>query len=963
MALLASSIKYYIVSRIGSDPAWKAVKVIFSDANVPGEGEHKIVEYIRKQRLDPNYDAATKHVIYGLDADLIMLSMATHEPNFMVLREDVFWEEQRKYNVCSHCDQKGHMPESCPERAKTDPSFRPAPPQEQPFIFLNVAILREYLEVELQPAALSSPDGQAAASPSAEPWNLERAIDDWIFLCFFVGNDFLPHLPSLEIREGAIDLLIDIYKSNASALGGYICTNGSVDVARVQVILNHLGAVEDEIFRKRHEKESRRDYHQKRRKAEEEEREQALAAKNAAAVRQREAIAILLDQSGSILPVNDASLTDPHGNRSIVQGRREMNIAAAQALRAQLATQSPTDSAMSSASTAPSTMSSIASSAPADGAAKSSNKRSHQEATKEADEVVDTVRLWEGGAKERYYAEKFHSAPDNAALIADISRAYIEGLCWVMQYYYQGCPSWKWFYPYHFAPFASDMKDIASLDISFELGEPFRPFDQLMGVFPADSRMLVPEPFRQLMTDASSEIFDFYPTDFAIDLNGKKQAWHGVVLLPFIDEERLLTALEAVYPLVSDEELLLNRPGFDRIYLHVGEASKVMSQVNSAPTPTGLDARKAILPLLDRSMVVPMDPLQCGGIAGSLARLPKDSTGPPSPGRGSKAGSGALVDDRRSILGETYKSPLANSSCPDLVGNVSVECLIYLLPYYERRNIVHRSALLPAATRPSKVLTSEDAHLIQSGTASRRLPGRLILDGGSAFSGQRNHGGSGRGNSYGSHSMHRDYSRSHEEPRGRYEEPRGRYEEPRGGRYEESRGGRYEESRGRPEPRSSYHGSGSSPYDSRRREGHQQRSSDSSASHGRSEYRSSMRYERHNDYGHAQGPAMAGPTAHSAHGAYSLAPPPSPAVPSSYGIGPSPYEMYPPPDPTISLHQQAAMPPPPIFPMMMQQQPVMSMFHRGPPPPPRQSHQSNNYPPPPSSGQHGDATHRSAYRQ
>lgn len=692
MDLVMNGLKYYITDRISTNAAWQHIKVILSDSSVPGEGEHKIMDYIRKQRLDPQHDPNIKHVIYGLDADLIMLSLATHEPHFKVLREDVFHEEKFKRkrgngrergkeeenesttvtggNNGGENDKKNKKRKDNTNNHEKKDSF-----SMKPFIFLNILTLRDYLSSELK-----------IENSKRVKSNLERAIDDWIFLCFFVGNDFLPHIPCLELREGAVDILIEIYKNNIDRMGGYICKDGKVNLRRAQIILDELGKIENIIFRKRREKEERF-------------QERLLLNSSASSCTATSVTNGSNDNSTLNASIFSCINNNIESSNQTIKKKRKAN-------EEENKNENEENDKMTNKDN-----NSITATA---------TFKEKEEKMNESDIIndEDQVRLWEDDGKSRYYDLKLKTLQNDNNAMNSLIKSYLKGLCWVMIYYFQGCPSWSWFYPYHYAPMASDFHLVSHYrddsgdddqeenicddgnnnDITtFNLGEPFLPFEQLMSVFPAASKNHIPSSFHHLMTNSESELLDFYPESFKVDLNGKRQIWQGVVLLPFIDETKLLSAVKSIYPKLSKEEMKLNQIGDNFVYFHSSMTNPKWIEEFQENRTTSLG--------------------NMNGLTGTIGLLRKGERG-------------KIVENSESLLLFSHSPPSPPfeswKKLSEETGKI-VHSFIYHMPFYERSGLKHRSNLLFGVKLPPSKLNDDDRYYVESGRASKSFRTRLDI--------------------------------------------------------------------------------------------------------------------------------------------------------------------------------------------------------------------------------------------
>ena len=155
MTKLSKAIEAHIISGHFSQYADHKIKFVFSDSNIPGEGEHKYMDLIRELESNAPLDQI---VVYSPDADVIVLSLGSHKKNINVLR-------------------------STSEMDATRTAY-----EGDEFYYLNIDNIRAvFLREMLQ-------------SNHTNQYDVKRVITDYVLLTTFAGNDFVVPIPYLKIR-------------------------------------------------------------------------------------------------------------------------------------------------------------------------------------------------------------------------------------------------------------------------------------------------------------------------------------------------------------------------------------------------------------------------------------------------------------------------------------------------------------------------------------------------------------------------------------------------------------------------------------------------------------------------------------------------------------------------------------------------------------------------------------------
>jgi len=193
------------IRQVYNNPSKYSVKnIILSPSDKYGEGEHKLFEFIRKF---PNEHKDKNTIIYGLDADLIMLSI-----NHLPISSQIYLFRETPHFIKSI-------------NSELDPN--------ESYI-IDIPELAKIITLDMN-------NGEELTTEQQK-----NRMYDYIFMCFFLGNDFMPHFPSINIRTGGIDKMINAYKGTIGSTAENLYDGKQIVWKNVRKIVQFLANAEEE---------------------------------------------------------------------------------------------------------------------------------------------------------------------------------------------------------------------------------------------------------------------------------------------------------------------------------------------------------------------------------------------------------------------------------------------------------------------------------------------------------------------------------------------------------------------------------------------------------------------------------------------------------------------------------------------------------------------------------------------
>ena len=415
------------------------MKVVLSDGNVPGEGEHKFLPIIKDMINKTKYQNM-KVYIYGSDADLIILSMASHKNNIHIIRE-VTDTRELKNNYESY-----------------------------EFLQLNIDNLSSAFNHDLTRVFKD------------HKFDNIRILNDYVFLTFLVGNDFVISMPFLKIRNDGLKMLIAIYHNIKLNHHDYLVHNNQINIAFFKELIFEISKKEDDAM-----KEQQRNINK------------------------------LMNGYKDSRRIEEESKMTP------------FEIFSSRYTHLQVC---------------------------------SSDHPLFEEYHNEFKKINynQEYELW----KDEYYRYFLNVDTTNKEeylkVRIELVTNYLESLMFNLNYYFYGVPSWKWHYEYRISPLISDIhyvldKNIVDVNkITFEKGNPYTPFQQLMLILPPQMSDLLPSSLRPIMTDDKLLCTQFYPIEFKLDVVNGIKAMYSEAILPEIDEELLIETVKKYEEKLNVEE-------------------------------------------------------------------------------------------------------------------------------------------------------------------------------------------------------------------------------------------------------------------------------------------------------------------------------------------------------------------------------------------------------------------------